>query len=228
MVVLKNHLHSSRTRDHLRKRFASTPGGSLEYANAWFGIGACQFLGSSRYATTKDVWALCEDRHPHTGAPLELLDDNPRPKRRRHRLTEVVFRLPRLLASFTDPRIADSHRNTCATIMRDLELHAAARVLEGHVPMLLCTSNLVGVTFDSFAEWNSVDLLQTHYLLFDLTFDEEAQAWRSLDASDMTAEYPDLDDLYCERLSHELEGVGWRVSEERIGDFERQSLCGLN
>lgn len=226
MVTLKHHRYSRRTRDHLAKLFASTPGGSLEYENSWFGIGTWQFLGLHRYATTKDVWALCEDRHPYTGAPLELVDDNPNPKRRHHRLTEVVFRVPLLVANLTDHGISDAHGRTCTALMRDMEVQAATPFWEGRIPMGLLTSNLVGVAFDSFAQWGPIDLLQTHYLLFDLTFDEEAQAWKSLDTSDMTAEYPDLEDLYHEGLSRELGGLG--ISVERIEAFERECLCCLN
>jgi hypothetical protein len=120
----------------------------------------------------------------------------------------------------TGDKIAWAHNRASDAAMGDLELFASTPVWEGAIPFLEVTGNVVAAAFDCSFSYLDAEILQSRYLLFNLTFQESEERWAFMDAAEMLAELPHANDSYLSYLAAELKNLGYDLTEERLQRFE--------
>lgn len=172
-------------------------------------------LGITGPVTREAFFALCENRHPHTGLPL-----TPRTKKERKIGYDINFHVPKsvsiLNALAKDNHIIEAFRTCVAATMQDMEAHARARVRKGGVYEDRKTGELLWADFvhqtarpvEGFAPDPH---LHAHCFVFNMTWDETEQRLKAGKFREINKEIPYYKAMFHKRLADKLVELGYRV-----------------
>ncbi len=207
-----------------------------ELAGEWRGRAAAS-LGLTGEVGRQAWEALCDNRHPGTGAPLTL-----RSKDNRTVGYDINFHVPKsvsVLHGLTgEERILDAFRTAVRRTMADIEAEAQARVRKGGKYADRATGNLAWGEFIHFTS-RPVDgvpdpHLHAHCFVFNATWDAEEGAWKAGQFRGIKRDAPYFQAVFHSHLADLLDregyGVrrtpkGWEVegvSDRIIGLFSRR------
>ncbi|MBX3742588.1 MAG: relaxase domain-containing protein [Akkermansiaceae bacterium] len=216
MLTLKHHFPSAATSTLFENHLPTAASDGCR----WFGIGI-KTLSLKNRVTVEALRTLLANRHPIGNELLatypEAAIEKPLPL-----LTEVMMTMPRKLSKLvaTDERIFAAHCRASSAAMRDLELFAATPVWDGRFPLCEVTFNVVAAAFDYSFIHLGTEILQSRYLLFNLTFHENEEEWRFLDTAEMVDVSWRVNENYLSYLAAELRGLGHEVTEKILYAFE--------
>lgn len=199
MMTLKYHNDPAAALAYAGKRLSGrNDGNGVTGELVWFGDGA-ERLGLHGAVTMEAVEALCGNRHPVEGwtlvPPEWKADAMPL-------LTELVISSVRLPAVDLDEDrwFTERHREAAGVIADLLEAYAGADL--GSVGFFRVTGNVVGMRFDRCCIRMGAGRLSTHFVLFNLTFDNAEDGWSGLDTSEMELALSDMADEYAYVMRH--------------------------
>lgn len=215
MLTLKSHFPSPATSTLFKNRLA-------EFSSDcwWFGS-SIKALSLTKSVTVEALQALHMNRHPSDNELLVKFPEEdlekPLPL-----FTEIMVTMPRMVSTLAgaDDKIVTAHRRASDAAMRDLELFAATPVWESGFPFIEITSNVVTAACDCSFQYLGAEILQSRYLLFNLTFHENEQAWAFLDIAEMEDALPLMNDRYLSHLVADLKHLGHDLTEQKLHKFE--------
>lgn len=172
-------------------------------------------LGITGPVTKEAFFALCENRHPHTGEPL-----TPRTKKERKIGYDINFHVPKsvsiLNALAKDSHIRDAFRDCVAATMREMEAQAKVRVRKGGVSQDRDSGELLWADFihqtarpvEGFAPDPH---LHAHCFVFNLAWDETEQRIKAGKLREINRQMPYFQAVFHKRLADRLVELGYRV-----------------
>ena len=208
-----------------------------ESPGRWGGMGA-ERLGLHGRVEQKTFAALCENRHPKTGARL-----TPRQKENRRIGYDLNFHAPKSVslvhALNGDERILEIFRASIDATMREMEAEMKTRVRNQGASGDRMTGNMVWAEFVHFTS-RPVDgvpdpHLHAHCFAFNATYDETEKRWKAGQFGDLKRDAAYYEAAFHARLSKgladlgygiERRGKGWEiagVSRELIERFSRRA-----
>lgn len=229
MITCKYHYGRAAALAYVAKRLSGrNDGNGLADDPGWAGQGV-QWLGLHGVVRMEQVHALFEKRHPVDGRSLEVRVDAEAAGSAPW-LTEFVIASKRqpspVLQLETEP--VRLHRRASHAAADCLEMFAGIDfVSEGSLQI---TGNMVAMAFDRCCTRNGMDRLNSHYLLFNLTYCEEEEAWWELGSSSMKEEIPSAAIAYREAiqtrrwLDQMIEERFHLAAQARLDALARQSL----
>jgi len=191
----------------------------------WGGKGA-SMLGLSGTIEKADWDALCENRHPETGAKLTQ-----RQKSNRRVGWDFNWNVPKSVsvvqALTGDDRLKEAVREAASETMLDVEADVKTRVSIGKGKTTRVTGNLV---WGEYLHLESRPVkgvcdpnLHVHSFVMNSTFDPVEQKWKALDLSDVKRDAPFYEAMFHNRLAKKVQDLGYAV--ERTN--ERWELAGI-
>jgi conjugative relaxase-like TrwC/TraI family protein len=190
-----------------------------ELAGRWRGRGAA-LLGLSGEVGRRAWEALCDNRHPETGAPLTL-----RSKDGRTVGYDLNFHVPKsvsVLHGLTgDGRILDAFRTSVRRTMDDIEAEAQARVRKGGKYADRTTGNLAWGEFVHFTS-RPVDgvpdpHLHAHCFAFNATWDEREGEWKAGQFRGIKRDAPYFQAVFHSHLADLLSEEGYGIRRTAKG-----------
>lgn len=190
-----------------------------ELTGRWRGRGAA-LLGLTGEVRRKDWDALCDNRHPQTGATL-----NARQRRERRVGYDLNFHVPKsvslLYATTQDERILEAFRDSVDATMRDIESEMKTRVRKGGKDEDRITGNMVWGEFIHTTarpvEGIPDPHLHAHCFVFNTTCDDHEQRWKAGQFADLKRDAPYFEALFHSRLARNMQSLGLEVERGRRG-----------
>lgn len=203
MITLKHYHDRAAALAYIEKRLTGRNDGNGTAEDSDWAGQAVQWLGLHGIVRMDQVLALFEKCHPLNGNPLHVLVDVEAAGSAPW-LTEFIIASERqpspALQLETEPVFL--HRRASRAAADCLEMFAGIDfVSEGS---LLTTGNMVAMAFDRCCTRNGIDRLNTHYVLFNLTYNEHEEEWWELGSSMMEEEIPSAVMAYHEEIRSEL------------------------
>ncbi|MCA9027603.1 MAG: relaxase domain-containing protein [Planctomycetaceae bacterium] len=193
--------------------------GEQELPGQWRGEGARR-LDLTGEVQRADWEALCENRNPNTGQQLTL-----RQNENRTVGYDFNFHVPKslsLLYGMTrDERLLDAFRDAVDGTMWDMEAEMQTRVRKGGKQANKLTGNMTWGEFIHFTSRPVDGLpdphLHAHCFVFNVTHDEEEQAWKAGQFRDLKRDAPYFEAVFHSRLASRLTDLGLPVSRTKQG-----------
>ncbi len=172
-------------------------------------------LGITGSVTKEAFFALCENRHPHTGLPL-----TPRTKQERKIGYDINFHVPKsvsvLNALAKDSHIRDAFRDCVAATMREMEALAKVRVRKGGVSQDRDSGELIWADFihqtarpvEGFAPDPH---LHAHCFVFNLAWDETENRVKAGKLREINRQMPYFQAVFHKRLADKMVELGYQV-----------------
>jgi len=201
-----------------------------ELTGQWRGEGASR-LGLFGDVQKQQWDALCDNQHPQTGQTLTL-----RQKEHRRIGYDFNFHVPKsvsvLYAMTEDDRILESFRDSVHETMQDMESEMKTRVRKQGKNDDRTTGNMV---WGEFIHTTSRPIdgvpdphLHAHCFVFNTTFDEQEQAWKAGQFSDLKRDAPYFEALFHSRFAQKLTELGLDVERTKTGwelsGFSKETL----
>lgn len=223
MLKLKHHFPSADPSAFFEKLIVRSPG-----ACRWFGLGT-GFLSLPPDVTVNTFRALAANHLPGDDEPL-VKTRFEREGRSTPFLTEIVITLTPSVALLLGRSldIGSAHWHASEAVMRYLEIFAAGPTEREGIPCEVISSNVVGISFESFASIAGTPVPEIRYLLFSLTYDEEEEKWLPLDTTEIADECEYAVQIYLSELCPDWEERGIEVVEDTADPFGRDSIGSLN
>lgn len=228
MLSAKPQMNLANAREYFREhlRTGDYYSASQQVAGEWIGQGAAK-LGLSGVVKEADFLALCEGRHPETGARLTARLNGNRQEEGRSVANRRVFydftlsppKSVSVVALVQDDRILAVHDRAVKETMRELERFAETRVRIGGANTERITGNVVAATFRHDTSRALDPHLHTHCVVFNATFDADEKRWKALQVHGMFHAQKFAENLYYHELSKGLRGLGYEI-ENTGRDFE--------
>ncbi len=233
MITFKYYHDRAAALAYVEKRLSGrNDGNGVAEDSGWACQGAHR-LGLHGLVRLEQVRALFEKRHPVKGRPLRV---------RVHEeaagaapwLTEFVISSELLpsLALRENSEASFLHWHGAEAAMSCLEMFACAEM--GPTGFLMTTGNVVAMTFERCCTRLGMGRLNTHLLLFNLTYCEPEEEWRELNTSEMEAETESAEIDYRDAIRSRL-WIDGLIRErlrlhagERLAAQSRQAPLGLN
>lgn len=190
-----------------------------ELVGLWRGQGAAR-LGLAGKVERDDWDALCDNRHPETGAAL-----TPRRKSDRRVGYDVNFHVPKsvsLLYGLTrDERILEAFRDSVRATMEDIEAEMQTRVRAKGKNSDRTTGNMTWGEFIHFTA-RPVDgipdpHLHAHCFVFNTTWDAEESRWKAGQFGGIKRDGEFFEAVFHSRLARRLEELGLPVERTKRG-----------
>lgn len=219
MLKLKHHFRATGALKHFEKLISGSPDNCR-----WFGKGI-EFLSPPTKVTIDSFRALIANRHPIDGKPLVTLQVDLEGKFT-PLCTEIDITLTPSVELLLDQNldIWDAHWYAAAAAMRHLEIYAAGPTERDGEPYNINTSNVVGISFESFKTFAGLRMPHVSYLLFSLTYDEDDKQWLMLNPDEIAVECEYATERYLSELC-----PGWWDRElevtENINDAAEWDSC---
>jgi conjugative relaxase-like TrwC/TraI family protein len=190
-----------------------------ELAGRWGGT-AAERLGLAGEVKQGDWAALCDNRHPLTGAKLSR-----RRNKERTQGYDFNFHVPKsvslLYAETRDGRILDAMRESVEATMQDIESEMATRVRKGYRDENRVTGNLAFGCFVHFTarpvDGTSDPHLHAHCFVHNLTFDAIEQQWKAGQFRSLKERAPQFEALFHARLADRLADLGLPIEQNKRG-----------
>ncbi|MFT3991848.1 MAG: relaxase domain-containing protein [Luteolibacter sp.] len=215
MLTMKSHFPSPASSALFQNMLAESPSDCW-----WFGSNI-KALSLTKSVTVEALLALHMNRHPSDNELLVKFPEEdlekPLPL-----FTEIMVTMPRMVSVLagTNDKIVTAHRRASDAAMRNLEVSAATPVWESGFPFIEITSNVVAAAYDCSFRYLGVEILQSRYLLFNLTFHENEQAWSFPDTVEMEDALPFANCCYLSDLATDLKHLGHKLTEQKLHEFE--------
>jgi len=190
-----------------------------EIVGRWGGQ-AARLLGLKGPVDRDAFFALCDNRHPVSGASLTA-----RQKTGRRVGYDFTFNAPKsvsLLYAFTgDQRILDAFRSSVSETMGELEREMKTRVRKGGAQESRVTGNLVWAEFVHFTGRPVGGLpdpnLHAHCFAQNATFDPVEKRWKAGEFADLMRDRPYFEAAFHARLGAKMRDLGYGI--ERHGKW---------
>ena len=193
-------------------------------AGRWFGQGAAR-LGLAGEVKFADFEAVRQGLDPRTGeflrerhgADRKAADGTVQSKARH--LYDFTFSAPKsvsVLAELAeDPRLVEAHRRAVDVALRELEVHAAARVRKDLANEDRSTGNLIIAMYQHDTSRELDPQLHTHCVAANLTWDAAEQKWKALGAAGVYERRAYLSEVYRNVLAGEVLKLGYTIHARR-------------
>jgi conjugative relaxase-like TrwC/TraI family protein len=176
-------------------------------------------LGIEGPATKEAFYALCENRHPGTGAPLT-------PRLRSDRVTgyDINFHCPKsvsiLHALAQDNHILEAFQRSVHETMRDIEADAKTRVRrngrsEDRETGELAWGEFIHQTARPVDGYLPDPHLHSHCFVFNATWDAEEARYKAAKFRDIKRDMPYYQARFHKRLSDRMIRLGYRVKRTK-------------
>lgn len=166
-------------------------------------------------ATKEQFFALCENRHPLSGAPLT-------PRTRDNRTTgyDINFHCPKSVSVVhvlsKDDHIIEAFRQSVSETMTDIEADSKARIRKGGKYADRNTGELLWVDFTHQTARPVKDFepdphLHAHCYVFNATWDKTEGRVKAGKFKDIKRDMPYYEAIFHKRLSDKLIGLGYNI-----------------
>lgn len=190
-----------------------------ELVGVWRGKGAAR-LGLSGNVRREDWDALCDNRHPATGAAL-----TPRTKRERRVGYDFNFHVPKsvsiLYGVTRDERLLDAFRESVEATMEDIESEMQTRVRREGRNEDRVTGNMVMGEFVHFTarpvEGVPDPHLHAHCFCFNQTWDDHESRWKAGQFAGLKRDAPFFEAVFHARMARRLEELGLPTQRTKQG-----------
>jgi len=193
-----------------------------ELTGNWGGKGATM-LALSGPVSQHDFFALCDNRHPDTGAQI-----TPRKKDNRRIGFDFTFSAPKSVSALYelsgDERILTAFRDSVGETMREIEGEMKTRVRKRGADFDRETGNMVYAEFTHFTA-RPVDgvpdpHLHSHVYAFNLTHDAVEDRWKAGQFGDLKRDATYFEAAFDARLAHRLNALGYTTEKKPDYSFE--------
>jgi conjugative relaxase-like TrwC/TraI family protein len=192
----------------------------------WQGRGA-EMLGIGGEVKPGDFEALRQGLDPDTGKFLRqrrsadrIGADSTTQSHGRH-LYDFTISAPKSVSVLADlggdRRLIEAHQRAVAEALRELELHAAARIRKKGANQDSPTGNLVIAVYHHDTSRELDPQLHTHAVAANLTFDNLEGRWKALQASGIYERRSYLTEVYRNALAREVRLLGYEIESRRNG-----------
>ena len=123
-----------------------------------------------------------------------------------------------------DQRIIDAHDEAVHSAFRQLEFYATTRIRKQQQTAYRLTGNVVGAVFRHDTSRALDPHLHTHCILFNATKDSVENCWKALEPYEMLVTKKFAENVYYHELARSLHHFGYRVQNQRRGDFEIEGV----
>ena len=192
----------------------------------WIGFGA-ERLGLVGTVKQHPFVALCENRHPLSGARLTQRRNHERGdagQANRRVFYDFVFSPPKSVSIAAlvagDERIVSAHNAAIRAAVAELERFAGARVRGNRQNADRRTGNVVCALFQHETSRALDPHLHTHCIVFNATFDATEERWKALQNLDMLRAQKFVENVYYHELARGLRSFGYTIINSHRGDFE--------
>jgi conjugative relaxase-like TrwC/TraI family protein len=199
----------------------------------WFGRGA-EMLGMEGAVRHGDFEALREGCDPINGKFLRQRKSADRTaadgtvQSHGRNLYDLTVSAPKSVSVMAilggDARLTEAHAKAVAEMLRELEIHAAARVRQSGANSDRATGNLVAAVYRHDASRELDPQVHTHCVAANLTFDGAEGRWKALQASGIYERRKYLTEVYRNALAREVRELGYGVENRMDG---RGRDCGF-
>lgn len=192
----------------------------------WGGKGAAM-LGLAGTIQQQDWDALCENRHPETGARLTQ-----RQKDNRRVGWDFNWNVPKSLsvvqALTGDERLKEAVSEAAHETMLDVEADVKTRVSVGKGKTARLTGNLLWGEY-LHLESRPVNGIcdpncHVHAFVMNSTFDPVEHKWKALDLRDVKRDAPYYEAMFHNRLAKKVQDLGYAIERTK----ERWELVGIS
>lgn len=199
----------------------------------WHGRGA-EMLGLAGEVKAEDFEALRQGLDPITGSFLRqrrsadrIGADGTTQSHGRH-LYDFTISAPKSVSVLADlgadKRLIDAHQRAVAEALRELELHAAARVRRKGANQDRTTGNLVIAVYHHDTSRELDPQLHTHAVAANLTYDNVEGRWKALQATGIYERRSYLTEVYRNALAREARLLGYEIDSRTNA---KQRDCGF-
>lgn len=204
-----------------------------ELTGSWGGKGA-KMLGLSGPVSQREFFALCDNKHPETGARM-----TPRDKADRRIGFDFTFSAPKSVSVLYelsgDERILTAFRDSVGETMREIESEMKTRVRRFGADSDRETGNMTWAEFTHFTARPVGGVpdphLHTHVYAFNFSKDEIENRWKAGQFGDLKRDATYFEAAFDARFAHRLNTLGY-ATEKRGLSFEiagiPQSLIDKN
>jgi len=192
----------------------------------WFGIGA-EKLGLKGPVQLQQFERVRQGLHPETGEKLRqrlsVLHSKGERDNHARNLYDLTLSAPKsvsMMAILTgDKRLTEAHDRAVAQTLAEIEKQAATRVRAKDQNEDRITGNLVAACYRHDTSRRLDPQLHTHCAVANMTFDEDEQKWKALQAGGIYARTTFFTEVYRNILAQEVEALGYKT-ENRKNGFE--------
>src|SRR6267378_71470 len=181
---------------------------------------AAERLGLSGEVTPEQFERLRECEHPETGEFLRqrrsadrIAADGTKQSDAVH-LYDLTFSAPKsvsIMGVLVDPRLITAHQNAVASALTEAEKYAAVEDQRYGKKIVRPTDNLAIATYNHDASRQLDPQIHTHSVVFNLSFDEKTDKWKSLDARGFYERRSYLTEAYRNVLAAEVMKLGYEI-----------------
>ena len=184
-------------------------------------------LGLSGPATKEGFFALCDNRHPHTGAQL-----TPRTKEERTTGYDINFHCPKSVsivhALSKDDHVLEAFRQSVLETMAAIESDAKTRVRTGNTNENRNTGNLLYIDFIHHTARPVADALpdphlHAHLYTFNITKDPVEQRIKAAQFRQIKRDMPYYQSMFHKRLADKLVDLGYQIKRTK-SSFELEGV----
>ena len=193
-------------------------------AGEWFGLGA-EKLGLKGPVGEAAFLALCEGKHPETGARLGQRMNSVRQEgdavvANRRIFFDFTIAPPKsvsVVGLFQDSRILALHEHAVRQAMSELEERAEARIRKSRQNGERVTGNIVTACFRHETSRELDPHLHTHCVVFNATFDPSEGRWKALHPAGMYGAHRFATNFYRHELCRGLRALGYEIENHARG-----------
>src|SRR5437016_2814543 len=186
----------------------------------WFGKGADR-LGLTGEVKLEDFEAVRQQLDPATGEMLRQRQsaDRVNPdgtlQSQGRNLYDCTVSAPKSISVMAivggDERLIEAHRKAVAEMLHETENIAATRVRMNGANHDRTTGNVVMACYEHDSSRELDPQLHTHCVAANLTFDQEEQRWKALQATPFYQQRGLITEIYRNALAREVQELGYEI-----------------
>jgi conjugative relaxase-like TrwC/TraI family protein len=192
-------------------------------AGRWAGR-AAEMLGLRGPVRGEDFESLRQGLNPRTGEFLrqrqgaDRIDSSGETRSRARHLYDFTFSAPKSVSVMAvvggDERLREAHARAVSVALREMEVHAGARVRQNGANADRTTANLALAVYDHDTS-RELDPLHTHAVAANLTYDGTEGRWKALQCSGIYERRAYLTEVYRNALALEVRRLGYEIENRR-------------
>jgi conjugative relaxase-like TrwC/TraI family protein len=190
----------------------------------WKGRGA-EMLGLSGSVRREDFEALRQGLDPQNREFLrqrqgaDRVDAGGETRSHARHLYDFTFSAPKSVSIMAilsgDERLREAHTNAVAGALRELEIHASARVRQHGANSDRTTGNLALAVYEHDTSRELDPQLHTHAVAANLTYDGAEARWKALQAGGIYERRAYLTEVYRNALACQVRRLGYEIEDRR-------------